>query len=197
MKVAWLISLVFYILLTIAGCNATTPPSSVRPRFANGIVTLQDAEKKGFMSGIGVDNASILYFTWDGNPVVVVWSDAPLCSVSSSSNTIKGAMVHGGKGALVYRGKDNQLNREIAFSLEMQEAQNGQLMINGETYDFTKGGLFLVSGLDGDIQVKQLNKAVGDLKLTPHEIAAFGQADSEIKDFFSKSVKPKQPTDQP
>lgn len=52
MKVAWLISLVFYILLTIAGCNATTPPSSVRPRFANGIVTLQDAEKKGFMSGL-------------------------------------------------------------------------------------------------------------------------------------------------
>lgn len=191
MKTAWRTGLVVYILLTLAGCNSTTTTPTIGTKLGSGVVTLQDAEKKGFMQGIGLDNASIPYFTWDGKTVVVVWSDAPCCNVISSGNTIGGALVWGGKGTLVYRGKDQQLNREIAFSAEIQEAQKGQITISGEAYDLTRGGLFLVSGVDGNLQVKQLNRAVAELKLTPHDLVAFGQADPEIKEFFSKAFKPK------
>ena len=201
MKTAWQTGLVALISLTQAGCSSTTTTPIIRPRMGQGVVKLQDAEKMELMPGNGLDNARIPYFTWYGKTVIVVWSDAPLCSsIGSSGNTIEGALVWGGKGTLVYRGTDGQLNREIAFSTEFQDAhevQKGQFTINGESYDLTNGGLFLVSGADGNVQVKQLNRDVSELRLTPHDLVAFGQADPEINGFFSKASQPQQAADQP
>jgi hypothetical protein len=150
------------------------------------LVSLTEAEKEGLMSG--ADPASIACVTLDRKPILVVWSDAPLCSHGGGSAS-SGLMTL--QGELIYRGSDMKLNRRIAYFGQIQRGENGQITINGATYDLAKGALFLVSGIDGRVQGKQLSGDVSKLTLEPDDLVAFGKADPEITSFFSSPTNPK------
>jgi hypothetical protein len=150
------------------------------------LVSLTEVEKEGLMSG--ADPASIACFTLDRKPIVVVWSDAPLCSHGGSSASSGLMTLH---GELIYRGSDMKPNRRIAYSGRIQRGENGQITINGATWDLAKGALFLVSGIDSGVQVMQLSRDVSKLTLEPDELVAFGKADPEIMSFFSRLTNPK------
>ena len=175
-------------LSALAGCGPTKSTQTAGPTVECGIVCLTDAEKEGLMPGNGADSACISYVTWDSKPIFVVWSDAPWGGSGATSGSDGPTKPH---GVLVYRGNDMKLKREIEFSGEIQSREKGEITINGETYDFAKGALFLVSDVDGDVQVKQLSRDVSTLKLEPKDLSAFGKADPEITAFFSKAAKPK------
>jgi hypothetical protein len=186
MKAAWQTGLVACFLSTLAGCEVTTTPTTTPTasrEVGSGFVYLTDAEMKGLMSGYGADRACIPYITLDSKPVLVLWSDAPWSACGTSGNS--------SSGVLVYRGKDGQLNREVAFSAEIQNPAKGRATIHGKTYDLAKGVLFLVSGAGGDVQVKQLSSDVSKLNFEPHNLVALGKANPEITAFFSKPAKPK------
>ncbi len=173
-------------LHALAGCGPSNVKTTTMPDVQNKLVTLTDAEKKGLMSG--TDSASIACVTLDSEPILIVWSDAPSCS-NGVGSAASGLMTP--HGELIYRGRDMKPNREIAYFGEIHSRDKGQITINGESYDLARGALFLVSGMDGDVQVKQLSRDVSKLKLELDHLLAFGKADPEITGFFSKPANPK------
>jgi hypothetical protein len=96
-----------------------------------------------------------------------------------------------GNLALRYGGQDNDYDREVKCSFEIKADEESQLKIDGKTYDSAKGALFLSSGEDGDVRVKQLSRDPATLPVDRNAVVAFANADPDIKEFVSKAAKSK------
>ena len=173
-------ALVAYMFLTLAGCGDMPPPAG---GLGIHILRLSPSVKEGLMPGN--DDAFVPCITWNYKPALVIWSDAP--KGTFDGNYKRRNQVPTGKGVLIYRGTVNQPDLEVPISGEVENIGKGEFTINGETYDLAKGAVFLVSGVGGDLQVKQLSRDMNQLSLDPHELVAFGEADSEITRFFNTS----------
>lgn len=117
-------------------------------------------------------------FSADHEPFFVVWTDAAGYSAATFyQNDNQPRRSDTGETKLEY-GKD----RVVKFSFEITVAEKGRFKIDGKTYDFAKGALFLVAGKDGDVRVKLLNRS--KLPRDFNEVIAFGKADPDINAFF-------------
>ncbi len=133
--------------------------------------------------------------TSDENPFFVVWTDARLYAgsdgyPSANSNPLPNFLVKGHRN-LRWGGKENGFDREVKYSFEINLSEKGQFAIEGKTYDFEKGALFLISGQDADVRVKQLSRDASKLPSDEAAVIAFGKADAEIDAFFAKKAKNK------
>lgn len=169
--------LVALILLTLAGCGGQQPPAK-----GLGIRNLE-LRLSGLMPG--VDVVFVPCLSRNDKPALVILSDAP--KGEWVGNYKKANQVPTGKGVLIYPGADGQPNREIPIEGESEEGGMGQCTIAGKTYDLAKGALFLVSGIDDGLRVKQLSREMNRLSFDPSELATFGKNDAEITAFFSKA----------
>lgn len=174
--------LVVCFLSALAGCGPTNVKTTTMPAVDTGLVSLIE----GLMSGN--DPASIGYVTLDHKPICVVWSDGRSGSNGAGSSSSGPITPH---GKLIFSGSDTKPNREIEYSGKIHGSEKGELTINGTTYDLAKGGLFLVSGMDGNVRVKQLKSDMSELKFERNDLVVFCKANPDITDFFSKPAKPK------
>ena len=125
----------------------------------------------------------------------MVWTDARGYAggggYPSANNIPPRKYLVNGDRKLRWGGKDNDYDREVKYFFEIDLSEKGVLTIEGKTYDFAKGALFLISGQDGDVRVKQLSRDVSKMPSGDvGEVIAYGKADSEINAFFSKTAKP-------
>jgi hypothetical protein len=126
-------------------------------------------------------------------PFFVVWTDARMYAggtgYPADQNIPPRKNLVDGDLRLRYGGKDNDFDREVECSFEITVGEHGRLKVDGITYDFTKGALFLVSGQDGNVRVKQLSRDSSLLPVDRDTVAAFAMSDPDIKEFVSKAAK--------
>jgi hypothetical protein len=125
-------------------------------------------------------------------PFFVVWTDAREyvagTGYPSDVSTRKNLKLDGYNG-LLYAGKDT--DRELKYTFEVTVGEKGQLKIDGKTYGFAKGALFLISGRDGEVRVNQLSRDPSKLPADRTAVAAFAKADPDVTEFIAKSAKRK------
>ena len=82
---------------------------------------------------------------------------------------------------------------KITWQCETPDGESGTVLLNGQSYDLSKGGIFLVSTRDANIRVLQLNRDISMLKTDGIKTLMTGISaliDGDIEPFFSNTERP-------
>jgi hypothetical protein len=123
----------------------------------------------------GIDEGTLSYL----GTLLAVWSD--------TSGGIGWAGSTGGVG--FYSNLSRPDGTVVEFRGHTNDGKTGTVSFDKDTYDLTKGNLFLVSMRGPTMRVKQLQRDLTGLKHTHTELQAYAKADAEISDFFKATEK--------
>lgn len=172
MKTALLVSLA---LLVVVGCsqnNSASLPYAGRPPM--GIVDW--SEKPEGPSTPGVDEVKVLYF----GDSVIVWSDFPTSNSAASIAYASKEDHVGGGGQLI-----NNEYGFVEFRCLFDTETTGTATIADQTYDISKGGLFLVSIRGEQPKVEQVDCDLSGVKMTEQGLKPLIDSEPAIKKFFA------------
>lgn len=147
----------------VAGCNevAKNPPDVGGP---NSLHTWSD---DGQSSAGTVFRVGTLFVIWTDSPNGGGGSE----SASMHSVTFQGRLITSDRG-------------QVNFSGESADGRSGTAVIDGRSFDLSKGNLFLVATAADGYRVKQLKRELANLKADSEALRDFAKADIEIQEFF-------------
>jgi hypothetical protein len=158
---------VYLWLLIIAGLLSGCFPKSTPPG-ANSV-------------GGGVDGSTYSYHYWAEGLAILIWHD-----VSSGGAGCTGS---GSTEDPVYRLEcdvEALDGRRFNWEIHTSDGVTADMWIEGQRYDLSQGTMFLVSSLDGEVEVVQLHRDFSILQPDNDTISALAISDSDIANFVER-----------
>lgn len=165
-------------IVCICGCGQQPTVYGIADGGSSWTSTTEDATP-------GIDAASVTVITLKAGPPAgvpfVVWSDLPNSRSGSGGGKVGGASYKGH-----HRSTDG---RRIEFQAETTDGKTGTIRIVDNTYDFTKGSLFLISTQHDPPKVAQIELDTTDFPKGKDQLMTLAKSTDEISTFFEENKK--------
>jgi hypothetical protein len=175
-------SCVLALILSLMGCGGS--PSSTNTRRSFPATGLGGASWKGDPDLKAAKppylNTVANYGTWGDGSVFVVWSDFKTESGRSMTKDTK----------VVYEGVHTTDQRNLEFRCSTTDGKTGTVTIDGKTYDLEKANVFLVTMIDGKLDITTLKHDLSKIS-NSDGLTALTEKDPKFGEVFAK-IKPKQ-----
>jgi hypothetical protein len=176
------------VLVALPGCGRPAPGPATASGTGSGSIGWI-IPREGGPAG-GFDHRAIAYTGLPHGRVCVLWTD---CNGSTSSETADWRGVKFERFFTVPPGGP-AIGQVTARAALTPDGQKGTVTIQGQTYDFAAGNLFLISAAGPELRVKQLRRDFANVKFTREGLEAFARADDEVRAFFeTKPAEPAKP----
>lgn len=151
-------------LATVSGCQRTTPPGA-------DVVYAR------------IEETSYTFLHWKEGLRVMIWYDITE-NVGSHGSGSTSDPIHREEG---YASASD--GRRVDWWLETTDGQTATFSMNGQQYDLSRGGLFLVTTKGAGIQVRQLNRDLSAIPPTVEGCETFAQSDPDVSSFIREASK--------
>ena len=156
---------VWLLLITaiLSGCTpASTPPGA------------------SHIGGV-VDGGSYSYHHWEQGLAILLWQDTSYGSGESCSGT-------GSTDDPVYRLECNvhgPEGRNYSWKANTTDGVTGEMWIEDQPFDISRGAMFLVNISEDGVQVEQLQRDLSALERSNEAIAALAESDPDVANFMA------------
>jgi len=128
-----------------------------------------------------VDGGSYSYHYWEEGLAILIWQDASYGTGESCSGT-------GSTEDPVYRLECNVTapeGRNYSWKVHTTDGVTADMWIDNQSFDLSKGTMFLVSIGEDGVQVEQLQRDLSDLERSNEAISALAESDPEVANFVA------------
>jgi hypothetical protein len=125
----------------------------------------------------GITTASVSFCRYGEKCAAAFWLDGHGGSLGAHRENDRNAVHFEGQGV----GRDG---RTIALECMTADGTTGNARIDGQSFDLSKGALFLISTADGATAVKQLRRDLSALKPDTNALQSTAANDAEVRSFF-------------
>ena len=129
----------------------------------------------------GVDVARFSYHYWEEGLAILIWHDFTYggegCSGSSSTEDP------------VYRlvcDVESADGKSFSWTVHTQDGVTAEIWIEEQSYDLSRGNMFLVKSQDGGIHVEQYQRDFSEINPTDETINALSKSDPDVSNFIAR-----------
>jgi hypothetical protein len=129
----------------------------------------------------GVDMARFSYHYWEEGLAILIWHDFTYggegCSGSGSTEDP------------VYRlvcDVESEDGQSFSWKVHTQDGVTADVWIENQSYDLSRGNMFLVKSQDGGIQVEQYQRDFSEFEPTVETVNALSKSDPAVADFIAR-----------
>ena len=129
----------------------------------------------------GVDVARFSYHHWEEGLTILIWHDFTYgeegCSGTSSTEDP------------VYRlvcDVESADGKSFSWTVHTQDGVTADMWIEEQSYDLSRGNMFLVKSQDGGIQVEQYQRNFSEFEPTVETVNALSKSDPNVADFIAR-----------
>jgi uncharacterized protein YfiM (DUF2279 family) len=162
-----LVKLTLFVLLlslaTVACWRAETPPG---PDMAGGVY----------------EYAGYEYFHWNEGLNILIWHDA-IANSSCDSSGATDVDTH-----FVQCWTQSETGQEFAWQIETRDGRTAQFSLDGQSFDLAAGTVFLVTTVNGTVDVQQLAIDLSGVNPENESITRFSLADPDISQFIEAAA---------
>ncbi|NLH15415.1 MAG: hypothetical protein GX455_02440 [Phycisphaerae bacterium] len=152
---------------------------------ARGVKHISWSHSEGSNQGTaGIDNTAIDIFSWNDGAAFVIWSDG-----SSTHRGTSPRQPSDPRGSARYDGAIGDMKIECVTL----DGLTGTVKIGSNSFDLTRGRLFLVATQEGKPRIQQMSLSKLDLKpdgnltdeqVTLEHLRELAKTDADIREFF-------------
>jgi hypothetical protein len=166
----------FLCVLGIPACRKAGPPGPSRSG-QPGAVGMRCLEKR--RGNVILTSADAHYANWDGRLALVV-----LCDFSGGRSGGSG----GGGSGRFHGHSESTTGRRVQWWWETVDGKSGTVAINGQQYDRSGGGLFLVYTKGERLRIVQLKR---DFEGDEKDLDKLAASDPDIEQFVAEAAEAK------
>jgi len=168
-------------VLCLPGCGGPSPPQGS----GTGWVTWERFQEINPKAGIDKAQANLGIWKSESDGLAfLILTDF----VASSPGRSGGK----GKGSEKYEGQQKAPDgQKVEWQCETTDGKTGKMIINGSSYELSKGSLFLVSTRGGKVEVRQVQRNLLKVKPDQESVEKLLKEDADAASFFAEKAKPK------
>ena len=151
--------LVILLVATFSGCSKSTAPGA---DIAGGLF----------------DKASCTIIKWKEGLTLMIWHEATT-SVNNHGSSSTESSVYTLEGYA-----ELEDGNRIEWDLETSDGKTAEFAIDNINYDLSEGSLFIISTINGEPTITQLNHDLSGVQTNRDSWIAFGKSDPDVANFI-------------